>query len=97
MAVITPRYQCNLILARERAHCCQFNVAASSISVNQLVSTSVCVSDRISDRNMAENMDPPPLFENVDIEKSEANDEELFVSAMQVSLRLHGRRTCSYH
>lgn len=33
---------------------------------------------------MADKMDPPPLFENVDIKKSEDNEEDLFVSAMQV-------------
>lgn len=35
-------------------------------------------------QNMADNIDPPPLFENVDIKKSEDNNEDLFVSAMQV-------------
>lgn len=33
---------------------------------------------------MADQIEPPPLFENVDIDRVEKEDDDLFVSAHQV-------------
>lgn len=33
---------------------------------------------------MADQAEPPPLFENIDIKKDEEEDDDLFASAVQV-------------